>query len=105
MAATSASSRSPFLITSVAVSQPRISASRRPGRETPARFSAAMAVANSLSVPRGGSSSPRVIATTPPGASRPMYAPKASTVYSVLAREARTPAPAGDSGWASEIRS
>ena len=69
-----------FFTISVAVFQPRISARRACGSPIPLRSRATAAVAKSFSVSRGGRLTQRVIASTPPGASRAIYACSASTV-------------------------
>jgi len=72
--------KGPFFTSSVAVFQPCSSTSRPPGLVSPSAWSAAMAVANSLSVSRGGLPSQRVMASMPPGARCWRYAWSASIV-------------------------
>ncbi|MCY1238898.1 hypothetical protein D9M72_516580 [compost metagenome] len=67
MAATSSPVNGDVATSRVAVFQLRISARCRPGWDTPSASSAAVAVANSLRMSRGGTRSHRVMATTPSG--------------------------------------
>ena len=68
--AMSAAVNAPFFTSSVAVRQLRTRAMRAPGSPTPLRSSASATMPNNFKVSRGGSVTQRVMASTPPGASR-----------------------------------